>query len=318
MKKILLVTNMYPNERMPYYGIFVKEQFDELSKNEDIFLNLFFINAIEKGKLEYIKSIFKIFKKTRKEKFDVIHIHYGLSGLFLLFFKPKTKIFLTLHGGDILIRQGKYFQVWLTKKIIKKVYKIFILNQEMEDIVKKNNINYHLLPCGINKDFFKPESDQKTIISSKKIIVFPGDPNRIVKNFPLFLNVIQILKTEYPSWEIEFKCIHNVSREQVRDLLCSADCLLMTSISEGSPQVVKEALSCNLPVVSLPVGDVCEILKDIPSCHTSQTNDAHELSYLITLALKERSANIRNCFLKKRIYDNSWVANAIVKEYEQA
>ena len=49
-------------------------------------------------------------------------------------------------------------------------------------------------------------------------------------------------------------------------LLNACDALVFTSMQEGSPNAVKEALACNLPVVSVPVGDVAFRLTGIEGC----------------------------------------------------
>ena len=106
--KGLYVTNMYPVNCHKYYGIHVKEQIDSLT--DTISGEVIFINAFENGKIEYLKSIFGIFRKLKSSHYDYIHIHYGISGLFLLLYRPDIKIFLTLHGGDILPEQKNYIQ----------------------------------------------------------------------------------------------------------------------------------------------------------------------------------------------------------------
>jgi glycosyltransferase involved in cell wall biosynthesis len=315
MMKILLITNMYPSKDLPYYGIFIKEQLEEMQKDSNLEIDLFYIDAPKKGSLEYLKSIFLIPARIKKENYDIIHIHYGLSGLFLLFFRPKAKVYLTLHGGDILIEQGKTFQVQITKKILNKVHKVIILNQEMERIMQRHHVKYEIIPCGTNTDFFKPDTKNLERNTNRKLILFPGDPKNEVKNFSLFTEVIGLLKTQCPHWDISYNSIHNLSRTGVVDLLNSADCLLMTSVSEGSPQVVKEALACNLPVVSVHVGDVQNILSDIPNCHISLSGKSSDLCELLIKSLSNTRGNVRDCFLKKYIYDNTWVAKRIISEY---
>jgi len=311
--RILIITNMWPSTLNPYYGIFVKEQFEVLSRDRRVSTDVFFINANLNGKVTYLSSLFHISKMINRSKFDVIHIHYGLSGLFLLFFKPKAKVYLTLHGGDILKRQGKWIQLFLTKKIIKKVDKVFVLNDEMIDIVSSMNVKYELLPCGVDHNFFYGKrtagSDNNRIL-----ILFPGDPKREVKNFPLFLETMNVLNNN-GRYIYEYKCIDKLSRAGVRDLMLSANCLLMTSISEGSPQVVKEALSCGLPVVSVPVGDVSQMLKNISCCYVTSKHDPVELSKSVELSISELNTNIRTQFIEKGVYDNNSVCNKLLSNY---
>lgn len=313
--KVLYVTNMYPHPNSNYYGIFVKEQIDCLIENFGVKAQIYFINAKEKGNLEYIKSVFKISDILKKDKeIDIIHIHYGLSAFFLLFFKPKVKIFITFHGADILKKQGHYIQVLLSKFIAKKADKVFILNDEMEVIMKKLNVNYKILPCGVDADFFKLEPSIKRKDEKSRLILFSGDPNRFEKNFPLFEKVIEILKTK-SHYNILFASIHNMTRVQVREVLNRSDCLLMTSISEGSPQVIKEALSCNLSVVSVPVGDVGNVIKDISNCFIANGYDPKELADLTIKAIGTNNPFIRETFLKKGLYENKSICKRIFQNY---
>ncbi len=316
---ILYITNMFPTPSNPVSGIFVKEQIQDVAGLFDCQYEVHLIDGIHKGKSEYLKSIFEVPRKVRKGNYDIIHIHYGLSGLFLLFFKPKSKVFLTLHGSDILREGGNKWQVFLTKRILSKVDKVFILNGKMEKIVKRRNANFENLPCGVNTDFFKPLKDWPAKNSNEKLIVFPNSPARIVKNYPLFEKTIRYLNEQFPMG-FEFRCIENLSREGVRDLLSEADCLLMTSKSEGSPQVVKEALSCGTPVVTVPVGDVREMLKEVPHCFVADSmNDPKELGQLVLKAIKGKTdgLRIRKAFIEKGKYDHESVAQRLIANYEQ-
>lgn len=100
--KILLVTNMYPSVNAPTYGIFVKEQEIAVCKEyPDVEYTIAFIDG-SKSKKEYINSIFRIHRLIKENSFDVIHIHYGFSGLFLLFKKlAKKSLFLLLCTVEI-------------------------------------------------------------------------------------------------------------------------------------------------------------------------------------------------------------------------
>lgn len=302
---------MYPTYDHKYYGIFVKEQIDGL-KRFRIQSNIYFINALENGKFEYVRSIVRLWKMIRKINPDVIHIHYGLSGLFLLFFRPKCKIFLTLHGGDILSKQGKLIQIFLTKRILKRVDKVFALNDEMESILTKKNINFEILPCGVDVNFFHPKNRQKN--NEFKTLLFPGDPNRMVKNYKLFQEFIGVLQKDFHG-DIKVVIIHNMDREEVVQALSNGDCLVMTSISEGSPQIVKEALFCNLPVVSVPVGDVRNVLKDLPGCYVTKSHSAKELSEAVVKSFNTNSLNLRELFCLKGTYDNDSITRRIYNNY---
>jgi glycosyltransferase involved in cell wall biosynthesis len=63
---------------------------------------------------------------------------------------------------------------------------------------------------------------------------------------------------------MRFVVLHgDVAPEIIPIMMNAADCLLLTSDSEGSPTVVQEALACSLPVVSVDVGDVRQRLEGV-------------------------------------------------------
>jgi len=314
--RILYVTNMYPTEQKPYFGIFVKEQIEDVAQVIDLDYDVHFINARENGPCEYLKSIFTIPRQIRREKYDLIHIHYGFSGLWRLFYKPKAKVFLSLHGADILPEQGKRIQVAITNRLLKRVDRVFTLNDRMDELVQSRTNNFERLPCAVNINQFKPKENTPAV-SDKKTIIFPSAPHVEVKDYPLFERVISALQQK-TNHEIEVKCIQNLTRQGVSDLMSSGDCMVMTSVSEGSPQVVKEALSCGLPVVSVDVGDVASMTKDIPNCFIAQSRSPEELSELVLKTFGFDRQQIRQSFINKGIYDHISITKRWVDLYHQA
>lgn len=317
--KVLIISNMYPTKSFPYYGIFVKEQIEAIHKYyPDISFRIYNIRG-NINKLEYIKSLYKIYQIIEREEVDLIHVHYGLSGLFLLnpFKKIKIPIILTLHGGDIQAEQGKWFQLFLVKHILKRVNHVITLNKKMDKYVKRFVCNSTIIPCSVDTDFFTPipSSINNTTKSNSINIIFPSSHNRAVKNYPLFQKTIQILQNKYKLIcnEIELK---DMNREQIRDEYRNADIMLMTSISEGSPQVIKEAMACNLPIVTTLVGDVDYLLDGVANSGWVFPHDENllaEKTYDI-IESKAKGINSREKIFKLQL-DAKNVSTNIVQIY---
>lgn len=313
--RILYVTNMYPTESNPVFGIFVKEQIEDASRYIDVDHDVYFINGVENGWKDYLKAVFMVPWKIMRGNYDLIHIHYGLAGLWRLFYRPDVPVFLSLHGADILEKQGRHSQVAITKRLLPKVDRVFTLNEEMNEIVSQFTDAYEMLPCSVNIDLFRPADQNKS--RPGKLLLFPGSPQVPVKNFPLFEQVMEEVKVQTGA-EVTYATLEKLTREGVKDLMNRADCLVMTSISEGSPQAVKEALSCGLPVVSVNVGDVASMLKGIPYCTVSETRVPEVMAVSVVDAFAGDRVQIRRAFLDKQTYDHESISRRWAILYEQA
>lgn len=289
--KVLIITSVYPTLSNPYSGLYVKEQIDSIKlKYSNVKFDVYYIDHY-KGKFEYIKSIINVNSLIRNNNYDVIHIHYGIAGLFLLNpFKHKTPpVVVTFHGSDIQPNGGNgKLSEYISKTIAKRANAVIVLNNTMSKIVSKYNANRLIIPCSVNLKIFRKKYHNQ---NKKPIIIFPSNRTRAVKNYALFRQVLDILKKEYGLDPIERE-IKNMSREQVADLFSNADLLLMTSKSEGSPQVIKEAMACDLPCVSTPVGDVNVLLDGVKDSYVSKEHSASELAALSYQSLKRKGKGI--------------------------
>ncbi|MBK0404106.1 glycosyltransferase family 4 protein [Adhaeribacter sp. BT258] len=312
--KVLFITNMYPTSDYIYNGIHVKEQTDYLTSKYNLDSQIYFINGRQSA-INYLKSIFSLNLFINKNKFDVIHIHFGLTGLFLLF-NPFIYIptVLTIHGSDI--SSSKLFGLLpiITKMVTKRVNKVIILNENMYSLLSKYNYKLIQIPCGINIKQFNIKRANNPISFT---IGFPGDKRRPEKNFSLFEKIVKELRNTHTNIEIiEF---HNFTRQEVIDNLSKLDCLLMTSFREGSPQIVKEAMAAGVPIISTKVGDVEKLLENVENCSVINNFDHTEfLEELLKLYALDYNERITNGYLKLESLslDQDSVTEAIYSLYQ--
>lgn len=259
--KILIVTNMWPVKDYSYFGIFVKEQIEALcSSNPNVSCEVYFING-RKNKLAYLKSIIVVNYRLMVGKYDLVHVHFTLSGIFLLF-NPllKTPVITTLHGSDIHF--NNIFLDFITQFVLDRSKKIIYLNEIMRSQLIRFEDKLVRLPCGIDTTLFCDRGVKKEMLFR---IGFPSSKLRPEKNYFLFSNIISEFKEKHDV-DIDIIEIHNKSRIEVAEVLNSIDLLLMTSLSEGSPQIIKEAMACNTPIICTNVGDVEIMLSGLLNC----------------------------------------------------
>lgn len=313
--KVLHITNNYPTIIHPIYGIFVKEQIDSLT-DLGIENEVFFINGREKGKLEYIRSVFKLRSYLKGKQFDIIHCHHALSALCFIFSGYSKKIkFIISYQNDPLHEQGKYFYRYIKNKCNA------IILKNNSPIVDGNFIFYQ--PNGVNIDFFKPNSRKEclnmlNLSSNKKYILFVSSNFiREQKRYDRFLEVLSILRNKYNLSNIEELKLINTKRELVPYYFNASSLHLLTSDFEGSPNSVKEAMACNIPVVSTNVGNIKELFSGIEGCYVSNTNNSEELAELSFRALQRNTKlDIRSGLINKGL-DIISVAKNIMKIYQK-
>ena len=315
--KVLYVTNMYPNDSNKNYGIFVKEQIDYLEHHFKIKPEIYFINGKSSwGMFSYLRSMFAVNLKIVFNKYDIIHVQYGTSSMFLLlnFWTPRRKLVVTYRGNDILKEGGDTIQVFLSKMLSHRFKHIIVVSEKMKSVFRKNKTNITVIPSGVNTNFFIPPAEKKSNYPFFKII-FPSSPGRKEKNHALFAEIVSQLKKK--DIKVVERYIDKVSREQVREMFQTSDCLLLTSFSEGSPNVIKEALCCNLPILSTDVGDVAKNIKDLPFCFIFK--DSNEAVKLLGEELYTKDTH--NINLRSRIFelglDQHTICKNIMKIYEK-
>lgn len=143
----------------------------------------------------------------------------------------------------------------------------------------------------------------------RKYVLFSGAFDNTVKNAPLAKAAMDLVP------DAELLELTGFSRMQVATLMQAVDALLMTSFTEGSPQVVKEAMACGCPVVSVDVGDVRDVTDGVAGCFVTD-RDEESLASAIEEALRfGRKTSGRDRIIGKGL-TNDLIARRIIDVYE--
>ena len=254
--KILIVASYNKNRFAP----FIVEQVDALRQ---VGCDVDYFGVVGKGIKGYLSAFGALCKKIKSFGPDIIHAHYGLCGL-LANLQRKVPVVTTYHGSDINLPRVLRFS-----KIAMKLsaWNIFVSQRNID--IAKTKKKYILLPCGVNlQNYVEGDiSAIKEILNWKpnnKYILFAGAFDNRVKNAKLAQDSVSLIEN---AELIELK---GYTREQVTALFYASDAFLMTSFTEGSPQVIKEAMAYGCPIVSVDVGDVAERIEGLEGCYIAE------------------------------------------------
>ena len=302
-----------------------------------------------KGILGYLKELPKLKQYIRTHKPDLLHAHFGLSGL-LANLQRLVPVVTTYHGSDInkpsILRFSKIamrlsaFNIFVSKRNVSIALSPNCL------IASRLKKRYTLLPCGVNltDDQLLSRSEARQalgIADDAKVVLFAGAFANAVKDAPLAQEAVVELKrmisqplegvdssgmllmlssnNNNPRYvtELELKELKGFSRVQVNQLMCAANCLLLTSKTEGSPQVIKEAMACGCPIVSVDVGDVAERVSGVEGCYVVHTREPKDIAEALQRAITfEGKTNGRDRILEMGL-SNEQVAKRLVEIYKQ-
>lgn len=303
--KILIVAS-YNKGR---YAPFIVEQAEALKKHG---CDIEFYGLQGKGLWGYAKNLPGLKRIIKEWQPDIVHAHYGLSGL-LANFQRMVPVVTTFHGSDINEKKVLPFS---KMAMCLSAWNIFV-SQRMLAIARPKK-NYTLLPCGIDINELqltdKTKARQKMgLFTDIKYVLFAGAYDNFVKNALLAKKVVEILSDD----QVELIELKGYSREEVTLLMCAVDAFLMTSLAEGSPQVIKEAMACGCPIVSVDVGDVKERIDGVNGCFVSSSREPKELAELLRKAIAFEGRTRGRSRIIELGLENKQVAKSLMELYQR-
>jgi teichuronic acid biosynthesis glycosyltransferase TuaC len=272
-----------------------------------------------KGVLGYLKNIRPLLNKIKTFTPDIIHAHYSYCGILSTIVNRKIPIIVSLMGTDV-IKPGFIFK-WLVNISIKYYWKKTIVkSDEMYNIL--NNQHIAIIPNGVDIALFKhiEISEAQKFLGWEKDkvhILFCASPDRIEKNYKLAKTSIDCLTKNTHNFTVETHYLHKISPEEVPLYLSSSHVLLLTSKYEGSPNVIKEAMACNCPIISTDVGDAKKVIGNTEGCFITSFKPediAEKIKKAIEFAQTKGRTNGRKRLIELGL-DSESVANKISDIY---
>ncbi|OEK02494.1 hypothetical protein BFP97_13610 [Roseivirga sp. 4D4] len=291
--RVLMISSEWPSDEHPNSGLFVKRQFDYLKKNG---VNIEIYSFRGGGSLKNywihrrkIKSTIKTFKP------DIFHAQFAQSALLVV--GRKGKLVVTYRGDDaqgIVNEKGVQTKKGLILMLIGKIVstvsdKIIVVSKHLLKKIPWIS-DASVIPSGLELYRYDKllKSDRASMreklgIPPGFMILFPNSTSNPNKNYQL---VEQALASVAINERKDFfvKTIFGQSHEELLQYMRASDCMILTSLREGSPNVIKEAMALNTPIISVPVGDVPERISKLKGSFVSQGYDPQELANLMIKA----------------------------------
>jgi len=271
--RVLVVTNLWPFPGDPGYGSFVKAQMESL-RALGVEYDLLFINGRE-SRWNYFRSVCQLRRHLRAAHYDLIHAHMGLSG-WVARCQVRVPVVVSFLGDDVLGKFDRRGRTTLYGRFLRACS--YILARLVRSVIVKSSemkrrlrlASAHVIPNGVDLNLFRPMDGLEAraalrLDAAKKFVLFAYNRAELRKRYDLVESAVARARDQVP--ELEILHVYRVPQEQMPLYLNAADLMVMASTIEGSPNTVKEALACNLPVITVEVGDTTELIERTEGHH---------------------------------------------------
>lgn len=265
--RVLAVTSEWATPAHPAGGAFVARQIEWVRRaGVDVDVEAF---SGARNPLNYLAVRQRVHKRLRTGRYNVVHAHFGQAGVAAG--RVPAPLVVSFYGSDlegILGPRGRYtlrgkVLARLGRRIARRADAVIVVAESLARLLPRD-VRYTVVPTAVDLEVFRPGSrdDARRALGlplDRKVVLFAGRPEVPVKRFELARRVVELVGSD-----AELLTISDLAPSGVAAYMQASDVLLLTSLHEGAPTVVKEAIACRLPVVSVDVGDVRTTLGDLP------------------------------------------------------
>jgi glycosyltransferase involved in cell wall biosynthesis len=258
--RVLVVTNFEPDDSRPQLGRWVRDQIDEV-RRRGVEVDLF---SFPPGRGEYIPATRRLRALLRRERFDLVHAHYGLAG-WCAKLAGAAPLLVTFHGTDVrhaIVGPLSRRLAWRVDLVAAVSRALFAPEDGRPGLPAVPGSA--VLPCGPDLDRFEPIPRARArrelgLEPDGRYLFFPAGPARPEKRHDRAARLAQRCEADLLSGG-------SIEPEQMPLLINAANAVLVTSDYEGFGMAAVEALACDVPVLSTPVGIAPYALGGIDGC----------------------------------------------------
>ena len=270
--RVLMVTCDWPTPDRPRTTQFIKRQ-AEFLQAAGVAVEVFHFRGGRKL-WNYLRAWVQVRRRLARGGYDLVHAQFGQSGL--LAFPKRLPLVVTFRGSDLLgivsdtdgrpSRVGRLLQR-LSRFVAARADAVIVVSEHMKAALPEG-VAAHVVPSGLDLALFRPLPQDAArrrlqLPLGARLVLFVGRPHQARKRCELARRAVELVSRSVPA---ELVVAWGVPHAEIPYYMSACDVLVCTSLQEGSPNAVKEALACNLPVVSVAVGDVAERLRGVEGC----------------------------------------------------
>ncbi len=293
---------------------------DEASEKSKIYFIMSLVREI--SPLKDLKALISTWRVLRIEKPNIVHTHSskaGIIGRIAAKLAGVKTVVHTIHGYSF-----NETQKWHIKKLyifLERLCSLFsdkLIVETAGDIKKgldykiAKKSKFTLICSGIDTQYYKnyapnPAFRQSLVKDNNTKIVMTVGPFKPQKNLQDYIKAAAIvckevknavffivgdgeLRPELESLITELglkdKVILLGWRRDIIDLLCACDIFAMTSLWEGLPRTILDAMCCAKPVIANPVGGIPDVIDDGKTGFLTKPYDAQYAAEKIIYLLK--------------------------------
>ncbi len=301
--RVLMITCEWPWPRFP--GVpsavrqpnFIERQITFLSR-AGIEVEKFGFRGGKKP-LNYLTAWWRLRRLLKQRRFDLVHAQFGQSAL--LPWPKRLPLVVTFRGCELLGDKGPDGCTTWAGRVMQRLCQLAAARADAVITVSEHmfgclpsGIRPHVIPSGLDFDALPclPQAEARRRLdlpATDRLVLFVGNPEEARKRCELARRAVDILNESLPAKLI---VAWATPPKNIPVFMSACDVLVFTSFQEGSPNVVKEALACNLPVVSVPVADVPQRLRGIVGCEACSDDRPETIAAALERVLR-RGQRIR-------------------------